>query len=265
MLLGMDGYRSHMKFRVLDVFDRVGIIAYALPAHTSGVTPPLDVGVFGSFNMHLRNIVEGLSSPENSYIYDSFDFLRLVTKAYTMAFTGSSIEKACENSGIHLLDCCPLLNVSCPISYEEPGKIIGVDNISKMIDKKRQLQRDGIGLQPVALSCSYVDTAVVSCLKSEEALRKPNEKNILDSARRAVQAKKDAEKAEREAVLYANTMKKRVRTGKRALALRVNAYGVRDLAPSPMAVRRRVARCIVSQRKAEARAKKAEEQIGLDI
>ena len=58
-----------MTFRVLDMFHRAGIIAYALPAHTNGVTQPLDVGVFGPFKIHLRNLVEGLSSPENSNIF----------------------------------------------------------------------------------------------------------------------------------------------------------------------------------------------------
>ena len=70
-----------------------------------------------------------------------------------------------------------------------------------MIDKKRQLQRDGIGLQPVVLRHGYLDTAVGLCLTSAEALRKAKEKNGLDSARRAVHAKHDAVKAGREAIL----------------------------------------------------------------
>ena len=79
-----------------------------------------------------------------------------------------------------------------------------------------------------------------------------------------MQAKNDAVKAEREAIVYSSTMKERIRTGKRALALRVISYGVPDIAPRSMAVRRQVAKRIASQRNAEARAKIVQEQLGID-
>ena len=59
----------------------------------------------------------------------------------------------------------------------------------------------------MVLRHGYVETAVGLFLTFEEALRKAKEKNILDSAQRAIQSKKDAEKVEREAVLYAKTKK----------------------------------------------------------
>ena len=46
MLIVFDGYRSHMSLRVLELFEADRTIVYALPAHTSGNTQPLDVVLF---------------------------------------------------------------------------------------------------------------------------------------------------------------------------------------------------------------------------
>lgn len=40
-------YRLHMGFKVLNLLKSQGIIVYALLSHISGVTQPLDVGLFG--------------------------------------------------------------------------------------------------------------------------------------------------------------------------------------------------------------------------
>ena len=59
-------------------------------------------------------------------------------------------------------------------------------------------------------------------------------------------------------------MKERIRTEKRALALRVISYGVPDIAPRPMAVRCQVAKRIASQRNAEARANMVQKQLAIE-
>ena len=58
VLFILDGYRGHMMYPVLRLFDASGIIVYALPAHTSGSTQALDASVFGSFKEHLRVSIE---------------------------------------------------------------------------------------------------------------------------------------------------------------------------------------------------------------
>ena len=44
VLLLLDGYRSHMSYKDMHFLREQGILVYALPAHTSGMTQPLDVG-----------------------------------------------------------------------------------------------------------------------------------------------------------------------------------------------------------------------------
>ena len=45
LLLLYDGYRSHTCVQALELFKK-NIVAFALPAHASGVTKPLDLSVF---------------------------------------------------------------------------------------------------------------------------------------------------------------------------------------------------------------------------
>lgn len=77
-MLLYDAYHSHLGLRVLQLMEGNGIVVYALPVHTSRMTQPLDVRVFGPFKEHLRNLVEGLSGPTSTNFYDSFDFLKVI-------------------------------------------------------------------------------------------------------------------------------------------------------------------------------------------
>ena len=79
ILLLMDGYRSHMRYKTLRFLHSANVIAYALPAHTSGVTQPLDVSIFGAFKSKLHDLVDGMSTAGAVNVYDQIDFLKLVT------------------------------------------------------------------------------------------------------------------------------------------------------------------------------------------
>lgn len=60
MLLGF--HRLHMRLKALNVLDQGRIVVYAWSSHTRGVTQPLHVVIFCAFKVHLRNLVEPLSS-----------------------------------------------------------------------------------------------------------------------------------------------------------------------------------------------------------
>jgi len=88
VLLIYDGYRSHMSPSVLRVLRDVGIIAYCLPAHTSGVTLPLGVTVIGSFKSHLASTLQKVYSTSNvEKPLDLFDFCKIMKEAYLQSFT----------------------------------------------------------------------------------------------------------------------------------------------------------------------------------
>lgn len=88
MLLIMDGYRSNCGLDVLVYLESKEVICYALPYHTSGLTQPLDVGVFGPFKMYwaeklrLRVFADGTDQ-----MYNMYDVCRLLTTTYYKAFS----------------------------------------------------------------------------------------------------------------------------------------------------------------------------------
>jgi hypothetical protein len=63
-----------MKIQALNTFASGGVIAYTLPAHTSGTTQPLDVAVFGPFKSYLNDTMSRCSRYELGAVYDEFDF-----------------------------------------------------------------------------------------------------------------------------------------------------------------------------------------------
>ena len=54
VLLTYDGYAVQLLLRVIDMFRANRIVAYALPAHTSGKLQPLDVVAFSVFRRELN-------------------------------------------------------------------------------------------------------------------------------------------------------------------------------------------------------------------
>ena len=93
VLLIYDGYRSHMGIEVLEILKTGGNIAYALPAHTSGLTQPLDVGVFGPFKQHLNRLIHEASEACAASPMDLLDLMKLMRSAYECAFTRSNINR----------------------------------------------------------------------------------------------------------------------------------------------------------------------------
>ena len=90
-----------MRYRTIQLFNDAEVIAYALPAHNSGITQPLDVSEFSAFKNKLRDLVESLSSHTKVNVYDRFDFLMLVKQAYSMTFTINTIASGSIKAGIY--------------------------------------------------------------------------------------------------------------------------------------------------------------------
>ena len=57
VLLVYDGYQSHLDFKLHEKLKTGNVIVYCLPAHTSGTTQPLDVGLFRPFKQYHNQLV----------------------------------------------------------------------------------------------------------------------------------------------------------------------------------------------------------------
>jgi len=112
VLLIYDGYRSHMSPAVLRLFRKRNIVAYCLPAHTTGVTQPLDLTVFGSFKTHLAETLRRMHSAGNADArFDVFDFCRMMREAYVKSFTPDTIMGGFRRAGLHPLNPSTVLSL----------------------------------------------------------------------------------------------------------------------------------------------------------
>lgn len=75
VLLIYDAHHSHMNFQVLQVLDEGGVIAFALPAHTSE-TMPLDFGVFDPWKAHIDKLLRTMCSPGSDNVFKFSTFAR---------------------------------------------------------------------------------------------------------------------------------------------------------------------------------------------
>lgn len=242
VLLILDGYRCHMAYPILKLLETHGIIVYALPAHTSGSTQPLDVSVFGPFKEHLRNCIEELATPFSTNVYDVFDYLKVMREAYGLAFTRKNVLSGFEKSGIWPLNYKALLNTPRPASTINTYKILSVCQLEELMEGRRARRREIMGIQPVVTKSGFVDTTSGLLLTSPQAMVLANQKHKNDTLRLAAKERKLAESARKEAETSDRVRVERLRHDAKALAFRIKRYGVCDRAPKPLAVRRQIAK-----------------------
>ena len=57
VLLIEDGHSSHVSIKLIELARKNGVHLLCLPAHTTHILPPLDVGVFKSFKAYFQRLV----------------------------------------------------------------------------------------------------------------------------------------------------------------------------------------------------------------
>jgi len=102
-LIIFDGYSSHLSISVpRKCFDN-NVIAYALPSHTSHVTQPLDVAVFGPMKAHTQQRLSAFSnSPAKKHAsLNVYGACEIITQAYWLSMTPDNIKAGFLRTGIH--------------------------------------------------------------------------------------------------------------------------------------------------------------------
>jgi len=193
VLLIYDRYRSHMSLPVLRALRSGNVIAYCLPAHTCGVTHPLDLTVFGVFKRELGESIrnaQGLDNQDSSL--DVLDFCNLMDQAYRVALKPDVIKAGFRRAGLWPSNPAAVLSVSIFDSNRE-GTVLGPNDIVRLLEQKRELARSGVGLQPAVLRRGFLDTTVGIVLTSEDAMKAVKAQEARATAKRlSAQAKKAA-------------------------------------------------------------------------
>lgn len=102
-LLILDGHDSHMTPEFESFCEEQGIITLCMPAHSSHLLQPLDVGCFGPLKKAYSARIQRLGMVGYHYLIKE-DFLPQFKPAYEAAFTSQNIKAAFRGSGLLPLD-----------------------------------------------------------------------------------------------------------------------------------------------------------------
>ena len=103
MLVLLDGHKSHVSMDLIEWAKSKEIILFILPAHTSHVLQPLDVGCYGPFQKIYNSLCHKFIRSSSGCISRS-DVCSLASKAYCKAFNPENLHSAFKRTGISPLN-----------------------------------------------------------------------------------------------------------------------------------------------------------------
>ena len=249
VLLIYDGYKSHLDIRALETLKEAGVIAYALPAHTSGSTQPLDVAVFSPFKAALRDhCLRSVHSWETALPLN--DLARIITDSYDQSFTRVNIKAGFRKTGICPFDPKALLSHAMPAdsSTEERNCVLSPNSLLVLYEEKRNRRLPRRESEVVVMR-GTLDTSSGVTLTSERALsaikkcrEKKKETWLREKARRQERIEKREARERKTSQLEEAALKK--------LALR---RSFRKAGARPLKLRREIAKVRAAARRRQLR------------
>lgn len=101
VLLLYDGHKSHVSLDLIDWARKEHIILFVLPAHTSHVLQPMDVGCFGPFEKVYNAISHKYMRDHCGATITRNNICPIACKAYVVALSPQNLQAAFSKSGIH--------------------------------------------------------------------------------------------------------------------------------------------------------------------
>ncbi|KAJ8303708.1 hypothetical protein KUTeg_018740 [Tegillarca granosa] len=98
ILIIYDGHKSHVSLELIDWAKEHNIVLFVLPAHTSHLFHPLDVGCFRPLNRILNNSIHSYMRLNKQQLGS------LASKAYVQALSAENLKSAFRKTGIYPLD-----------------------------------------------------------------------------------------------------------------------------------------------------------------
>ncbi|XP_073959486.1 uncharacterized protein [Choristoneura fumiferana] len=110
VMLIMDSHASHINPSVLEYARYEHIVLFTMPAHTSHLLQPLDVGVFRPLKVAWREELQNYKYSNPTSTPTRFDFHNFFTPAFDKSFTASNVRAGFRRAGIYPLN----KNAICP-------------------------------------------------------------------------------------------------------------------------------------------------------
>jgi len=100
-LILYDGHKSHLSLTLTTCAEKRNVILFVLPPHSSHLTQPLDVGVFGPLKAVYNRECRAYMHAYPGIVLTSRDIARLTARPFTKAFCAENITTAFRKSGIY--------------------------------------------------------------------------------------------------------------------------------------------------------------------
>ena len=104
VLLIHDGHSSHISIDLIELAKSNNVHILCLPAHTTHVLQPLDVGVFSSFKHHIGLSLNKLMRSSPGRVPTTEDIPSILTEAWPKALTPLNLMSDFRKTGIHPLN-----------------------------------------------------------------------------------------------------------------------------------------------------------------
>ena len=134
VVLFLDGHHSHLSLKLLDEAKMRNIHLVCLPAHTSHILQPMDVGVYGPMKATWRKVLKQYNTSTRAANVTKEEFPSLLSQLWTQSVYLEHISAGFRACGLH-----PLNSGAIPQYKIAPS--VAITNTD--------------GSQKVASSCSY--------------------------------------------------------------------------------------------------------------
>ncbi|XP_061174843.1 uncharacterized protein LOC133183985 [Saccostrea echinata] len=104
ILILYDGHRSHINLTLVDWAKQHNIVLFVLPAHTSHVLQPLDLGCFGPFQEIYNAECHKFLRENPSSKITRYNICSLACKAYAHALSQGNLQSSFRRAGIFPFD-----------------------------------------------------------------------------------------------------------------------------------------------------------------
>ena len=147
-LILYDGHKSHISLTLSDWAKKHNVTLFVLPPHSSHLTQPLDVTVFGPFKAIYNSKCQAYMKKFPGANITSYQIAELTNKPYLKALSAENLISAFRRTGIH-----PFNNKAIPDSEVAPSLIY--KNASSEISQESE---DGNSTQEQNFESSQQDT-----------------------------------------------------------------------------------------------------------
>ena len=104
VILLVDGHSTHIDIEISKFCDKNGVLLYCLPAHSSHITQPLDVGFYGPLKQAWKKAAVEYSSNNIGKSVTKQTFSRVFKGAWENTVKASTIINSFRTAGIFPVD-----------------------------------------------------------------------------------------------------------------------------------------------------------------